>query len=177
MKTRTFLFAVVLSCLLLPFTGCAAPEPAVEPDVSDAGNETAERDNIPFSEGQGYAVAYLGYQQIEDLDFYAERYLDSDKVPIHYLSAGEYYLVIPRYTDMSLSLYKNDIETSDSTLIFEDPDCEHFILQCNASDIFADATVRLTGAGGEFAFSPFISLENGDVVVGQGGLLLTREAE
>ena len=58
--------------------------------------------------------------------------------PVHYLSGGDFYLVIPRYDGMALALSRSDIETLQSTLIYEDPDCRPFLLQCNASDIFAD---------------------------------------
>lgn len=33
--------------------------------------QASKQDAIPFREGQYYAVAYLGYQQMEDLDDYA----------------------------------------------------------------------------------------------------------
>ena len=74
----------ILSCALTLLVcgsllaGCA-PQP-----------QAGKRDDIPFAEGQYYAVAYLGYQQINDLDYYVEHYLDSDQLPIHYLSAGDY---------------------------------------------------------------------------------------
>lgn len=138
--------------------------------------EISKQAAIPFEDGQYYAVAYLGYQQIDDLDYYVEHYLDHDSLPIHYLSAGDYYLVIPRYTGMELSLYRNDLESSQPILIYQDPDCEPFILQCNASDIFADATIRLTYEEGMAEFSPFISLMDGSVDIGAQGLDLTKNS-
>ena len=50
------------------------------------------------------------------------------------------------------------------------------ILQCNASDIFADATIRLTYEGETAEFSPFISLKDGSVDLGTQGLDLTKDA-
>ena len=161
MKKRYFLFLAALMCLGL-CAGCTQ-----QPQAS-------KQDDIPFQEGQYYAVAYLGYQQIEDLDDYAVRYLDSDQLPVHYISSGDYYLVIPRYAGMKLSLYRNDMETSEPILLYEDPDCKPFILQCNASDIFADATIRLSYEEETAEFSPFISLKDGSVDVGTQGLLLTK---
>ncbi len=136
--------------------------------------EVSKRDNIPFAEGQTYAAAYLGYQQAEDLDYYLERYLDDDQLPVHYISGGDYYLVIPRYDGMELTLCRNDLETSQPILIYEDPDCRPFLLQCNASDIFADATIRLTYKGETVEFCPFLSLKDGSVDIGEHGLELTR---
>lgn len=152
---------LLLACLLL--AGCAC--------------ETADnkQDTIPFTEGQYYAAAYLGYQEAEDLAFYAERYLDSDQLPTYYLSTGDYYLVIPRYDGMQLQLYRNDLETSEKILLYEDPDCGPFLLQCNVSDIFADASVCLTYEGETVEFSPFLSLKDGSVEVGEHGLDLTEE--
>lgn len=193
MKNRTMI--AVLLFIILVLSGCGqsgdttSPTPGSTPNIispdtpdpalGDAGtapdtSAISKRDTIPFDAGQLYAAAYLGYQTIEGLDYYADRYLDSAELPIHYVSDGDYYLVIPRYDSTSLSLYVNDIETSLSTLRFFDPDCGPFIIQCNTSDIFTDITARL-GYNGETAeFSPFISLKDGELMIGEGGLDLTR---
>ena len=167
MKKLSFCRAAVLSCALL-FSGCAS-------SAGTPGENRANKlNNIPFEDGQYYAAAYLGYQQITGLEVYAEQYLEHDRIPIHYLSSGDYYLVIPRYAGMSLSLFRNDIETGETILIYEDPDCRPFILQCNASDIFADATVRLSYGGETAEFSPFISLKDGEIEIGAKGLDITE---
>lgn len=158
MKKHVFL-TLMLSVCLGAAAGCTA-----QPQQSA----------IPFTEDQYYAAAYLGYQQIDDLTFYLEEYLNGEQPPVHYLSNGDYYLVIPRYSGMKLSLYRNDIETLQPALIYEDPDCEPFILQCNASDIFADATIQLTYENETVEFSPFISLKDGSVDIGPQGLDLTQ---
>ena len=167
MKRSTLHLTMLLSFILL-LTGCTAGQP------HNSAAETEDR-TIPFSENQVYAVAYLGYQQTGDLDYYAEQYLGSSLLPMHYLSAGDYYLVIPRYTGMAVSLYRIDFETSQPILIYEDPDCRPFVIQCNASDIFADAVIQLTYEDHTIEFSPFISLKDGSVEVGENGLDLTRE--
>ena len=169
MRRNILLIAALLFCTLL--AGCAFSPSGSAPTPPRA----SKRDNIPFAENQFYAVAHLGYQEIEDLEFYAEQYLDSDELPVHYFSDGDYYLVIPRYTEMKLSLYRNDIVTSSSALVYEEPDCRPFILQCNVSDIFPDAAIQLTYAGETVEFSPFISLKDGSVDVGERGLLLTNQ--
>lgn len=138
--------------------------------------QASKQDEIPFSQGQYYAAAYLGYQQIDDLDYYAQQYLDSDQLPIHYLSNGDYYLVIPRYEGMHLALYRNDLESGEATLFYEEPNAGPFILQCNVSDIFADATIQLTYEDETVEFSPFISLKDGSVDIGERGLDLTQDA-
>ena len=161
---RAFFYFPLLLCLFL-LGGCGGVE------------EVSKRDNIPFQEGQLYAAAYLGYQQIDDLDYYLERYLDDGELPVHYLSGGDFYLVIPRYDGMALALSRSDIETLQSTLIYEDPDCRPFLLQCNASDIFADAVIRLTYQDESVEFSPFLSLKDGSVDIGTRGLDLTKPAE
>ena len=169
MKKIIFRFSPLLFCLLL-LSGCAPSAGS----SSAAEDPVGKRDSLPFSEGQLYAAAYLGYQQITDLDYYVEQSLDEEALPTHYLSPGEYYLVIPRYSGMSLSLYQNDLETSAPILRFEDPDCRPFLLQCNASDIFADATIRLSYEGRDTEFSPFLSLKDGAVEIGPDGLDITK---
>ena len=169
MRRNILLIAALLFCTLL--AGCASSPSGSAPIPPRA----SKRDNIPFAEDQFYAVAHLGYQEIENLEFYAEQYLDSNELPVHYFSDGDYYLVIPRYSEMNLSLYRNDIVTSSSALVYEEPDCRPFILQCNVSDIFPDAAIQLTYAGETVEFSPFISLKDGSVDVGERGLLLTDQ--
>ena len=192
---KLMIVAVMLSGLLV-FGGCSTqsgnmtglasdstpditspitPDPA--PDHTDPAPEitpASKRDAIPFEAGQLYAVAYLGYQTADGLGYYAQRYLDSDKLPVHYVSDGDYYLVIPRYDGMSLSLYVNDFETSLGILRFRGPDCGPFVIQCNVSDIFADVTVRLEYNGEATEFSPFISLKDGSLMIGERGLDLTE---
>lgn len=163
MKKAVFHLLPLLVCLGL-FTGCT-PQP-----------QASKQDAIPFADGQYYAAAYLGYQQIDDLDYYTEQYLDSDQLPVHYLSSGDYYLVIPRYSGMELTLCRRDMETSEAFVIYEDPDCRPFIIQCNVSDIFADAVIRLSYEGETVEFSPFISLKDGSVEIGDQGLDLTKSA-
>ena len=175
-RALALLLAAALCCVLL--AGCAAPAGG-EDDSGESGGTSGSREgpgeDIPFEEGQLYAVAYLGYQEMGSLDYYVEEYLDNDQIPVHYLSPGDFYLVIPRYGEMELSLYQNDFTTSNSTLLYEDPSCRPFVLQCNVSDIFSDATIRLSYQGSTVEFSPFISLKDGFVEVGDAGLDLTRD--
>ena len=193
---KKLMIIAVMLCGLLVFGGCSTqsgnmtdlasdgtpditspvtPDPA--PDHTDAAPDStpaSKRDAIPFEGEQLYAVAYLGYQTADGLGYYAQRYLDSDKLPVHYVSDGDYYLVIPRYDGMSLSLYVNGFETSLGILRFQDPDCGPFVIQCNVSDIFADVTVRLEYNGETAEFSPFISLKDGSLMIGERGLDLTE---
>ena len=106
MKKHTAWIAALLC--LLALAGCRAA-----PDSGSEGSKTA---SIPFQEDQLYAVAYLGYGEINDLAFYTENYLDDVNLPVHYLSKGDYYLIIPRYADMEVRLYRNDIEPMGTTL-------------------------------------------------------------
>lgn len=177
MKKR---FALVLSALLCfaLLAGCVQqPAPPAEPDPSQT--EPAGTDAVPFEDGQLYAAAYLGYAGFEDLDelpYYAQKYLGSDGsgLPIHHMSEAEYWLVIPRYDDMTLQLYRNDMESMGQTLVFEQQGCGAFVLECNVSDIFPDATVCLTRGEETTSFSPYLSLKDGSAVVGERGLDLSE---
>ena len=179
---KKFLPVLLLSALLL--AGCAAPgaagpsgtgtppEGSVPESVSP--EETAPAAGIPFGEGQLYAAAYLGYLEPEALAGYVNRFLGGEDPPTHYLSAGEFYLIIPRYPDMAVRLYSSDINSADPVLIFEAASCVPFAVQCNVSDIFADVTVELTRQGETVAFSPYISLKDGGAEIGEKGLELTK---
>ncbi len=131
--------------------------------------------SIAFGENAYYAVAYLGYNEMPDLAYYTQTYVGKENLPIHYVSQGDYYLVIPRYRDMAFQLYKNDIETNASTLIYESAQSEPFVVQCNISDIFSDVTISYTYQSQTYTFSPFISLKDGSVQVGENGVNITRQ--
>lgn len=168
MKRLSPYLVLIFACILL-LSACAA---------SSSGDDfqkinTSKQDSIPFTDNQSYAVAHLGYREMTSLDLYIEQYLDTDQIPVHYFSDGDYYLVIPRYSGMALSLYRNDMTTESSTLVYEDPDCQPFIIQCNISDIFPDVTIRLTREDETVEFSPFISLKDGTLIVGENGLDIT----
>ncbi|MDD5945723.1 MAG: hypothetical protein PUD43_08425 [Clostridia bacterium] len=188
MKRALIGFTAVLSCLLM-LSGCTAStsktddgvneekqeevQEEVQEEIHEEVKEESKLDSIPFEDGQYYAAAYLGYQEMDDISYYTEQYLDDDNVPVHYFSDGEYYLIIPRYSDMELTLLKNDMETMTSTEVYEESDCKPFIIQCNVSDIFPDATVRLTYEGNTVEFSPYLSLMDGSVQIGENGLDIT----
>jgi len=153
------------------------PVPTAEPEPTPTElpkPTTSKRVNIPFTDNQMYAVAYLGYITIEDMDFYLENYLDEEDVPHYYFSGDEYYLIIPRYEDMEVRLYRNDLASMGKTLEQECEMGKPFIVQCNVSDIFPDVTVELTYNGETVEFSPYISLKDGSVQVGDRGLNITK---
>lgn len=130
---------------------------------------------LPYEEGQLYAAAWLGYQDMSALKEYVDSGLVDDSVPVLHVSDGDYYLILPREEGMALSILQNDISTSQSRLLYEDPDCGAIVIQCNVSDIFPDVTIRLSGERGETEFSPFISLKDGSVDIGPDGLNLTGD--
>ena len=140
-----------------------------------ACGEKDKRDAIPFAEDQLYAVAFLGYGEMRDLPHFQNLYLNSKQAPpLYFFSGAEYYLVIPRYDDMELQLFRNDLATLSSELAYTPDAGEAFILQCNISDIFPDATVSISYNGETVEFSPHISLMDGSVQVGERGLLLSK---
>lgn len=133
----------------------------------------AAQAEIPYAEGQLYAIAYVGYGEDIALDAYCQRYLDGASVPVHYVSDGETYLIIPRFEDMTLRLYVNDMETFSQTLIYEEEGCRPFAVRCNVSDIFPNVTISLTRGETTVEFSPFLSLKDGTLQAGELGYTLT----
>lgn len=119
-----------------------------------------------------YSVAYLGYGETVDLLTCIEA-LGLDVPPTCFVSGGEYYLIVPRYEDMHLALYRNDMESGERTLVREEETCRPFVLVCNVSDIFPDATVVLTRGGETVAFSPYLSLRDGSLQCGARGANIT----
>ena len=97
MKRMVFLLAVLGT--LLP--GCGAPAPggsassapqegsSVQEELPNTEGESSvpleeepeseppsRQDSIPFTGDQLYAAAYLGFEEMEDLSYYTQRYLD-----------------------------------------------------------------------------------------------------
>ena len=168
MKQKRYLFAV-LAVLCLALTACTQAAPSEEAPA-------LPYENITFQEGQLYAAAYLGWEEMEGLSDYQTAYLKGESVPVHYISPGEFYLIIPRYPDMAVKLYQNDINGAAPVLLFEAENCVPFVVQCNISDIFSDLTVELSYGGEAVSFSPYISLKDGSVQVGERGLELKKTA-
>lgn len=168
MKQKRYLFAV-LAVLCLALTACTQAAPSEE-------EPALPYENITFQEGQLYAAAYLGWEEMEGLSDYQTAYLKGESVPVHYISPGEFYLIIPRYPDMAVKLYQNDINGAAPVLLFEAENCVPFVVQCNISDIFSDLTVELSYGGEAVSFSPYISLKDGSVQVGERGVELKKTA-
>lgn len=177
--------ALLLGAVLL--TGCAAEtikKPAstteTEPNATEttpslpAGTEQTTPSAIPFADGQLYAVAYAGFDEPEALDTWIETYLNGERPETVEISDGEYYLVIPRNPGTILRVLKEDFDTGEKSVAYEDPDGKPIILHCNASDIFFDADVELTDAAGTVSFTPYISPRDGAIEIGEHGLLLTK---
>ena len=165
MKKLWLCFSTIISVLLI-FAGCGSRY------LTD--NDMYKKDSISFDDNQYYAVAYLGFQEIDDMDYYTDKYLVSNDIPVHYISDADYYLVIPRYSGMRLQLYENDMESFESHIIYDDISCTPFIIQCNFSDIFSDVTVRLIYEDRTIEFSPFVSLKDGTLNVGEHGVNITK---
>lgn len=180
MKQRTILSTLLLCVLLLAGCGTAAQTPDATPTPAPeaAATPTPTSDplsTLPYTDGQLYAAAYLGYQAPTDLDFFQQTYFGGRELPVHHISDGDFYLIIPRDPNATVRLYKNDMVTDSKTLFYEQTNGDAFVIGCNVSDIFPDVTVEITASDGEkVSFSPFISLEDGSVEVGERGLNITR---
>lgn len=180
MKQRSILVTLLLCVLLLTGCGTAAPAPDATPTPTQeaAAAPTPTPDplsTLPYEDGQLYAAAYLGYLEPKDLDFFHQTYFGGRELPVHHISDGDFYLIIPRDPNATVRLLRNDMLTQTSSVFYEQPDGSPFVIGCNVSDIFPDVTVEITASDGEkVSFSPFISLEDGSVEVGERGLNITR---
>ena len=168
MKQRTILSTLLLCALLLAGCGVAAQTPDATPTPAPeaAATLTPTPDplsTLPYTDGQLYAAAYLGYQAPTDLDFFQQTYFGGRELPVHHISDGDFYLIIPRDPNATVRLYKNDMETDAKTLFYEQTNGDAFVIGCNVSDIFPDVTVSITSGGETVDFSPFISLKDGSV--------------
>ena len=181
MKQRTILSTLLLCALLL--TGCgtaaqtldATPTPTQEAAVTPTPTPDP-LSTLPYTDGQLYAAAYLGYLAPTDLDFFRQTYFGGRDLSVHHVSDGDFYLIITRDPSATVRLYKNDMEADTKTLFYEQTNGDAFVIGCNVSDIFPDVTVSITSGGETVDFSPFVSLKDGSVQVGERGLNITRSS-
>ena len=152
---------------------CGA-DPGRDAHPRAGGGGHADADARPAEHGQLYAAAYLGYQAPTDLDFFQQTYFGGRELPVHHISDGDFYLIIPRDPNATVRLYKNDMVTDSKTLFYEQTNGDAFVIGFNVSDIFPDVTVSITSGGETVDFSPYISLKDGSVQVGARGLNITR---
>lgn len=163
---------ITLLCLL-SLLGCGTETAPAAPDPSASSADGTE--SLPFQKGQLYAAAYLGYGGMEDLSYYTQTCLNGAEPPVFYLSAGEFYLIIPAMRTRPCGCTEATSRPGTRELVWEDPGCRPFIIQCNVSDIFADAVISLTHGEETAEFSPCISLKDGSVQVGERGLNITKQ--
>lgn len=156
---KIFLFSALISAILL--FGCSM-------------QQNLSKEKIPFKDNQYYAAAYLGYDNFEKKQYYLEKYTNEASAAIHYISQGDCYLIIPRYPETDLSIYRIDMESGNRTLLFEQADSSPFVIKCNESDIFSDVLIRFTYQNKVMEFSPFISLKDGSLDIGENGLDITE---
>ena len=153
MKQRTILSTLLFCALLLAGCGTAAQTPDATPTPAQEAAATPTP---------------------TDLDFFQQTYFGGRELPVHHISDGDFYLIIPRDPNATVCLYKNDMVTDSKTLFYEQTNGDAFVIGCNVSDIFPDVTVSITSGGETVDFSPYISLKDGSVQVGARGLNITR---
>lgn len=89
MKQRTILSTLLFCALLLAGCGTAAQTPDATPTPAQEAAATPTPDplsTLPYTDGQLYAAAYLGYQAPTDLDFFQQTYFGGRELPVHHIS-------------------------------------------------------------------------------------------
>ena len=88
--------------LTLALTACS-----LSPDA-----EASRAAELPYTEGQLYAAAWLGWQGTGDLSRYADLCPGIEEAPVLHLSDGEYWLILPRYPGTALEVRMSSWRTS-----------------------------------------------------------------
>ncbi len=136
------------------------------------GCDTKKYKEIEYEDNEIYAVAYLGYNELTNLELY-EEYVDINCLNTYYLSTGEYYLIIPRYEDVDTRILFNDITSGGSTYFADLTNGKPFIVQGNISDIFPNITLEFKYQEEVYSYTPYISLKDGSFIVSDEGINIT----
>lgn len=194
MKSKA-IFIVSVIVIIIMFTGCSnlsrvSSDKNVLKKTVQQGNDTEAIDkgkvdksnepeaickNINFRDTDMFALAYLGYRDSSSITYYEEKYLNTDNIDTIDISSEEHYLIIPREPNMKVEVYKESME-ADPELIKKFDVAKPFIVCCNISDIFPDCKIVITSSDGNksIEFSPYISLKDGSVQIGDNGIDITK---
>lgn len=146
---------------------------ALENEISEMELQTLEQEtlqnepyNIDFNQSSLYAIALLGYQ-FEDVD-----QITANGADYISLSGDEYFLFVPRYTDMEIEIYEDSFE-NEAILIYSSKSSRPFVIKGNQSDIFPNIVIKITTAQGiSTEVSPYISLKDGSLEINEYGVIL-----
>ena len=186
---RTFLLLLTLTLALLTACGVWAdtvpvPDGAESPVPQEplADEQEQETDSAALSAlrqaaaAAGYpcAVAYLNFA-FDAADFPAIPDALAESCPFLAdavcVDAGgeDIYAIVPTDSDAQLSAYRCELNEAGEMVAEDKSICDvsgggAVLLRCNISDIYRNTLVRVTdGSGASFDFSPFLSLENGQL--------------
>lgn len=148
-------------------------EQLVETDeTTKLGEDSSEVTYIEWEGDNICAVAYLGYEFGDFIVQDKELYIPLD-VACTTVEAGgnELYLVIPKSEQVTGEVFSLEfIEESTSMepveQVHEITAGEPFIIRCNQSDIMPNVEIILTDGERSTTFSPYISLRDGSVELG-----------
>ena len=137
-------------------------------------NKDVPYENIEFKENDTYAIANLGVNY--DFSKYEEEYklLGVDK---YNLEGEEYYLIVPRYEDMDITISEMTIGENGNLdvvrQVYKSDVAKSIIVKCNLSDLYSNVQIELEYDGKKTVISPYLSLKDGEMVVGENGLDIT----
>lgn len=116
-----------------------------------------------YSDEDFYAIKYLGY----DAD------LSENIYDVYSVAGDEYYLIESRYDDVSVEIYELYMEDDSRELMHTFSGKDSFIVSGNQSDIFPNILIVLMYQDGNVVeINPFISLEDGSLIVGDEAFIV-----
>ena len=173
---------LLIISLMIMSTGCQSIK---HPAVNSNDTPSADGANDIFgmfkytpcdNSSDVVALAYLGYDIApEDLNAKIDEKLtgitpeEFSHIRQVELEGDEYYLIVPKYADSTVSVFKSDIETGyDKNAPISSTSGEAVVLKCNVSDIITNSVIEVKytdekGSENTVVFSPSLSLKDGEI--------------
>ncbi len=125
-------------------------------------NTTNYSSKLPFNNDK-FLIAIFDNENIVK-KYYSNKELN--KVKNIVISGINKFLIIPRYKGMEIEIYKQELkEEGEMKETLVEKVSEPFYLECNVSDLYSNAAIKIKYKDKTYNYSPYYSLKDGSLML------------